>query len=182
MERKIMKKYKKIIVTVMLTFGLIATIGTFQIPQVHAIQFHSETENTESQDLTFSNYSDMENFVYEQSHEEKPIVVEYDVDTDMITEVEYGSPILALISSANSCSAGSSCFYSGAVPYANVGFSGVGTKTGTWYERSAFSSGNHKSIVKYLNSAKTANTKTLPVGTTITFSKNVTGTSVQNLT
>lgn len=79
----------------------------------------------------------------------------------------------------NPCQTGDACWVANAVPYANFGFAGTGTKTGTWQQRNAMYTNAHTTSVCWSQSPKCS--PALGPNSAIGFSSYpVTGTSVTN--
>lgn len=77
-----------------------------------------------------------------------PKTITIDIATGAMISVKSGLTVelpseSPKISVGNSCTSSTSCLLSGQVPYAHYGFSGTGTKTGSWPYRRGFSTGSH---------------------------------------
>lgn len=84
----------------------------------------------------------------------KPKTLTIDKGTGKVVSVKSGLAITfpdvtPLISQDNVCTSSTSCMISGKVPYADQGFSGTGTKTGSWVYRKGFSTGSHRASGYY---------------------------------
>jgi hypothetical protein len=60
-----------------------------------------------------------------------------------IVSVTKGLPKIAFITEHDVCNSAYACWYAYEVPYANIGFTGTGTKTGTWTYRGDFETGDY---------------------------------------
>jgi hypothetical protein len=65
-------------------------------------------------------------------------------DIESVTAASGSGAVPAITHRSGICDSGDGCYKTDQTPYANQGFYGSsGTSTGTWYDRSAYSSGNY---------------------------------------
>lgn len=87
----------------------------------------------------------------------------------------------ATITVHNPCQSGDACWVHNAIPYADFGFAGTGTKTGTWQQRNAMYTHSHSTSVCWAESPNCS--PRLGPNSVIAFnSYPVTGTKVTNYT
>ncbi len=85
----------------------------------------------------------------------------------------------AAITVHNPCQSGDACWVHNAIPYADFGFAGTGTKTGTWTQRNAMYTHSHSTSVCWAQSPNCS--PRFGPNTVIGFSSYpVTGTKVTN--
>ncbi|GEL45236.1 hypothetical protein CHO01_03520 [Cellulomonas hominis] len=107
------------------------------------------------------------------------LVVEIDARTGAVLTVEADSRAQGRITATNVCSTGNVCLYAPRVPYANHGFSGTGTKTGSWSPKSTYNTGSWTATLKWQYGGKTVTGPKLGPGRTGAIGAEVTVTSVQ---
>jgi hypothetical protein len=95
-----------------------------------------KTIDIDTPDFEIKSEADLKEFL--ASTEPKTIIQNLNGE---IVEVKQASMADPLISVANTCSTGNACLSALEVPYADYGFSGVGTKTGAWEHRRRLTSG-----------------------------------------
>lgn len=84
-----------------------------------------------------------------------PLTVKLNPETGAIEAVEAAPPQTLAISKKNTCSTGDVCLRAPRVPYADNGFSGKGTATGSWSPKRIYHTGNWTATVKWLYGGKT---------------------------
>lgn len=101
-------------------------------------------------DFDIKSETDLKKFL--ASTEPKTIIQNLDGE---IVAVEQASMVAPLISVSSTCSPNDACLSAQEVPYADYGFSGVGTKTGAWAHRKRLTSGKWTVQSWYTSEGKT---------------------------
>jgi hypothetical protein len=78
-----------------------------------------------------------------------PKVITIDPATNQVTRVSQKLNAASPKAISNPCDAGSLCWESAKIPYANYGFSGAGTYRGTWHWRGTMNSNNWGGLLQY---------------------------------
>lgn len=111
-----------------------------------------------------------------------PKTIEVDADSGEITSVVEDSKLQArLIVVTQSCPSGTACLTGARTPLANYGFSGIGTKKGTWTERKTWLTGKHTAKAWYRHAASGTTVgwgATFGPNSTVTMTKPVTAVQV----
>ena len=94
-------------------------------------------------------YSEKDLVAFVQSPTAKTVV--QDVETGQFSKVTVGESVSPMIVSRAPCSATDLCLRPTQTPYANYGFYGAGTKTGTWSNRASWYTGSWSGRVKTSN-------------------------------
>lgn len=110
-----------------------------------------------------------------------PKIVAIDPLTGSIMSIRDATNSQPTIAISNPCASGAGCWVTTRAPYANYGFSGTGTASGTWPARGSFYTHNHRSSVCWTYGGNSPCSPTFGPNTAITFSgASVTGKKVTN--
>lgn len=110
-----------------------------------------------------------------------PKIVTIDALTGAIVSIQSVANAQPAITISNPCASEAACWVAARAPYANFGFSGTGTASGTWLERGNFYTHHHSSSVCWTYRGSSPCSPTFGPNTAITFNgATVTGKRVTN--